>query len=997
MKKGTAVIMGLMLIFTSILTSCLADAGFITEHQSADGYTDGYAYYTETSREGDLFVNTGDGAGLLELDMFYQTFSENLTYITNMSAHLATLSKEIYVKGGIHDGSAWVSSETLKLNLSGYTWVNFNISSEVLERNKQYQFKVQVVGGNASTCLWAFLPDTYANGTAHWHAGTDYAFKIYGVNSTFKVNRTIVGTTEFNNLTCTADYHYNYTSFLGLDWGTLLIVPVSEDVLAITEVRNLTGAPPITPATEVANPVDLISNTYYFEPSSRRVFIHRGGNISIGDDLDWHVNATRSGYTLYHNPPEFLEVGDYWQCTGLIINESSGNPFNTITSTYIVYENGTTALGPFLWNCTDGDYYCVMSTTPLRPGIYGVNVEYTVDGITYKHGSVLYLSWAPGAGVYSDAILDINWYNTNYGLGLPEETLQLFINENRQRSLTYYTYIGEHVNITIRDYYNFTLLQYNFTINNTYEFLDLGLTFHEYDFSNYNNEYYVVALLKDGATRWFERILPAYGQQEFLIPTGNYTIRVYNADNSSYVSWAETVNNSRGYLIEGDNITLVIEGLDIIDGDLLEINHILIRTLIGDVLVKCTNPPIILKTKGRAYLSDGIYKICPPQIVRATTRNATLEQNISSIPVVPLNDTFVNGTITILEDTIYFAGVADWVNITFTDNGTLYQNTSYVPNHINVYGQNFTINASATILVTRETRFHQLTMFYWTYDSNNGKYDVVIYVNNSLNTPLYEVEVDVGFANNTIPDQHSVKMFDIQNGGEELDEMENFFVDASGIHFDFLSLNATAERSFNVEYYRDDDDPSNVRYSDEIVEIKGHETYIEFPGTDDRYNRIFISWANVETTIFRGNLIVKLMFDMETDIDAMSLRLWDMNTDTEVDGSDFAYYGNSIVITSNAVGTVSPGSAKKFHAYFTMEDWGRFQPDKNTLNTRIAGTVFSIMNIVTLLSFGMITVGVLLFATKKKRQSVNNIRNAKFLITVGIFIFVIFFILQNQV
>ena len=993
MKKRTVLIISLMLLMTSILTSCLADATFVDEHSTTDGWTDAYVLYDETSQDsirvGPAYP-TGVGVTyvLVKDESIYQTFSENKTILTNVSAYIH-VTENITMRGGLYDvdSDSWLASEIKEIKTPN-AWFNFNLSSIRIERNKVYQLKWQLLSGNTTEFNMIYTA-SYRNGTRSGGTG-DLLFNLFGFDTTFVVNRTTIGTIEFNNVTQTADYHYNHSSALAV-----IEVPVSEDVVGISEVRNLT-VPPGTPATEVLTFENIIDDSYYFDAANSKVFIGRG-NITNTDGIDWHINATLTGYTLHYSPPEFLIVGQYWECTGTLINDSTGRVrADDMSRTYLIYANGTTAVGPNYWNLTGGNYHCVMSTSTLIPGEYGIIVEVTIDGTTYKFGSILYISWS-GGGTHSDAIVEINWYNTNYGLGLPDETLQLFINDQRQRSLSYYTYVGDQVNVTIKDFYNFTLLQYSFTVNKTVEFLDLGLTFHEYDFSNYNNEYYVVAFLKEGANRWFERICPPYGQQEFLIPTGNYTIRVYNADNSTYTAWAETVNNSRGYMIDGINITVVIDGLDVINGDILEINHVLVGALIGDVKTLCTNPPIIITTSGRDYLSDGIFKICPPQIVRATTRTETWGNWINSTAIIPKNNTFPNGTITILSDTLYFAGNDTWVDITFTDNNTLYQNTSYRPNHVDVYGQNFSINASEDILVSRVTRFHQLTMFYWIYNSNTGKYDVAIYVNNSLATPLYSVEVDVGFANNTVPDLHSVRMFDIENGNEELTEMENFFVDASGIHFDFLSLNASTSRSFNVEYYRDDDDPSAVTYSDVIVEIGGYNAYEFFPGTQTSYNQIFISWANVEDTIFKGNIIVKLDFDLETDVDPTSVRLWDINKNMEVDSSLFSYYGQSIIISNNAIGSISPSSGVKFDAYFTVEDWSKFNPGKTSLNAPLWGLPFSIMNLVTLLSFSMIVGGFLMFVLKKQKMTKNIKRNSTFLILMGVFIFVIFFILQYQV
>jgi hypothetical protein len=117
-----------------------------------------------------------------------------------------------------------------------------------------------------------------------------------------------------------------------------------------------------------------------------------------------------------------------------------------------------------------------------------------------------------------NAMVHISWYNTNEALGLPDETLKLYIDGDRQTSTTYWTYINNTVNITIKDYYNLTLYTGTHTLTSQYTFLDFGLTFHSWLFGNKNDKYYMISLLRENGSRWFERGIVPYGEREFILP-----------------------------------------------------------------------------------------------------------------------------------------------------------------------------------------------------------------------------------------------------------------------------------------------------------------------------------------------------------------------------------------------------------------------------------------------------------------------------------------------
>ena len=173
------------------------------------------------------------------------------------------------------------------------------------------------------------------------------------------------------------------------------------------------------------------------------------------------------------------------------------------------------------------------------------------------------------------AIAHISWYNTNEALGLPDKTLKLYIDGARQTTMTYYTTINNTINITVLDYYNSTMYQGDITITSQYFYIDMGLTFHSWLFGNKNDIDYMLSILKDGGSRWYERGIVPYSEREFILPSGDYTLRIYYNDSGDYT---EIYNNSNHtivassvYVIHGTNLSEIITGQSIIIGNLLEL------------------------------------------------------------------------------------------------------------------------------------------------------------------------------------------------------------------------------------------------------------------------------------------------------------------------------------------------------------------------------------------------------------------------------------------
>jgi len=364
--------------------------------------------------------------------------------------------------------------------------------------------------------------------------------------------------------------------------------------------------------------------------------------------------------------------------------------------------------------------------------------------------------------------------------------------------MSYPTYINDTVNVTVKDYYNSTLYQNDFNITSTRTFLDLGLTYHSYLFGNKNDDYYMVSLLKQGGSRWWERGIVPYGEREFLIPSGDYMMRIYDKDDNEVFNTSayNTINNSRVYVIHGTNLSLIINGQSVIEGQLLELQNELDDALMPDDIIWATNPVTIFSIFDQhgQQLGTNIWKVCPALNIWATTRNSTYSNHTTSIPLIPDNSTASNGDITVEKDILYISGNSSvsWVNITYTDNNTLMQNTTYIPNKLNLNGENLTINASCDIHILRETRYSQMKKFYWNIHNSTenpgyingraGYHSSGITVSNTLNTILYDVYVYAGFSDKTTPDTNTVRIHDVENG-VNLEQGEDFKTSGDGIEF----------------------------------------------------------------------------------------------------------------------------------------------------------------------------------------------------------------------
>ena len=204
----------------------------------------------------------------------------------------------------------------------------------------------------------------------------------------------------------------------------------------------------------------------------------------------------------------------------------------------------------------------------VRSGMYNISIEYY-----YPHnGQFIRFDNISNYTIDQDifhvirgknALLYFNFYNTNTGLGFPFESLKIYANEVRIPHNHIRTTMGENVTLQIKDFYDFILFNETYEIADPLTYKDLGLTFHSYKFTNDREDFFIVGLKKEGATRWWEKPVGPYETIEFLPPTGNYSIRVYNAT-LSYADFNETVNSTKAFVITGRNFSARVD--EIIEG-----------------------------------------------------------------------------------------------------------------------------------------------------------------------------------------------------------------------------------------------------------------------------------------------------------------------------------------------------------------------------------------------------------------------------------------------
>jgi len=440
----------------------------------------------------------------------------------------------------------------------------------------------------------------------------------------------------------------------------------------------------------------------------------------------------------------------------------------------------------------------------------------------------------------------------------------------------------------------------------------------------------------------------------------------------------------------------------------ITIENVIDYALMPDAQVICRNPPIVFSVFDRVgmMLGGSVWHVCPPINVIAQTRQEATGNWINSTPLIPSNGTVENGSITIMEDIIYFSIVngtsPSWINITYTDNGTLIQNTTYLPARFYPEGFNVTINASCDIYTNRETRFNQLKKFYWDIyngtdnpgwitESNGqkraGYHRAGLEIENTMNTIWYDVYVYAGFSPTSEPDISTIRVTDVDNDNTILDEGENYKA-TTGIEFKLTGcLNISEARNFLCEYYKSFSE--QYYYGSDIIHIDAHQTNKRHAGK--LYNYFEYTWINRYPQTYRGTLSFYFDFEVETGIKQDEIIVYDSGLQRNV--TNFIVSDQFLQIGGNAIGDVSPGGGKTYEVYFKFEVY----PGQNVEDLHIAtpltnwgGIPISLFLVFVLIGLFLMIYGIFLMGSKNNRYK----EHGKALTGIGLLIAVIVWILS---
>ena len=720
---------------------------------------------------------------------------------------------------------------------------------------------------------------------------------MYDVNAL--LNTTIAGI----NTAIQVNINGTDTKLTGLTEGVWSALNTTDDM--ITYINSTVWGNLTTLQTSVS----AISTTVNYDLINASIYdVNANLNVTIAG-INTAIQATsNSTHSLCKGIWGAINITD------LILDYINSTIWSNLSSIESSMLNGSIAV-----NLTDVLYNMSMLAANLT--MVNVSIGNLVNVSIGDLSNVMIEIW--GAQNISFSILKnrskvmFSFYNTNDGLGLPWEALRIYINGTRLTDYIYECENGTWVHLEVKDYYNLSMYDGHFNVSAPFTSVSLGLTFHSWLFGNMNEDYYMISILKDGATRWWERGIVPYGEREFMIPSGTYCFRIYDKDDveiyNSTLPESIAVANSRVYVIHGTNLSLIISGQSVIYGELLEISSKLQPDIV-EVGYQLPHVYSVYDTKGDGMYPDNITRICPAQILMATTYN-TSYANCTSTPLVPSNTT-ANGTIVIEEDRLWFQGVSsDYVNISYTSNGTSIQNTSYIPTYFDPDGATITINGSINsvdnITMERETRYQQLQEFYWTKYLDDNYYTTTVNFSNSMDTTIYDVFLFISFAHDETPDYTTVEVTDVTNDAI-LSEGEHYDISAQGVHMSVSSMGAGSRRLFTVTYYAREE----VRQpNDAIVVINSYdhsETY-----KDKSYYYLIGQWINRESESFIGSIHLQFNFTTTRVIAPESVEVWDETNIRYLYRDEFVFTPNGgVTITQDTVGVVSPQSERTYKVYY---------------------------------------------------------------------------------
>ena len=585
------------------------------------GTGDWWKYYgvfefTSSGIDGPLSPDTGDGVPFANYNHRELAYPDYIYYTTSSSTTIYRYQSSTHTFSTYLTSSTTIDWHAIPVYWYGtYPWKLVKFSSNPVIYSKEGSSIVETIQG-ASYDYDSMKFTRLDKKFFVWLIKLDNTFYLLpielGYAGTVIVERTVGSLSETN----IAHVYGNFTCS-----QTILFVPVSDKVNAITEVKY--GS---TYFTKVDSYNELDSyGKYYFDSSNKRVCLYIG-SVNNSTIKTFTVEGTYGG-SFELTLPSYLKCGDYFMARGLIRN-ADGDPISgLIATTTIYYQDGTPAVSTG-WNCTGGNYQATIATTSFVPGIYNVEVSfYDINtGITFKTGNTLYLgvpiSGSSGEDIYASAYLYYTVFDQNTGAKLEDDFYKFYISSDpsideydRVMGGKYPVVLGQTYYIQIRDYWNNKIYPTNADYDEVFidraEFYyDVGIPFNQFLVKNSNDSIIYFRMtngpLDEPGNTWYARWIPPYESAELFVRSGTYNISIQYYDPETQ-QLLKTVNITN-FVIDQD-VFYWIPGYKI--GDIIiavwNTNSSILNQIINiGVYVKNVNSSVINQIVNSTYLIENI-------------------------------------------------------------------------------------------------------------------------------------------------------------------------------------------------------------------------------------------------------------------------------------------------------------------------------------------------------------------------------------------------------
>jgi hypothetical protein len=495
-------------------------------------------------------------------------------------------------------------------------------------------------------------------------------------------------------------------------------------------------------------------------------------------------------------------------------------------------------------------------------------------------------------------------YDASTGEGIPWERFITSWNGTLLYSDVVQTWTGQNYTVIVTDFFGNEL--YNQSLNVTEAPLHLWkvpIVVWSVKFFNQDPDYvHKIGVYWNhaGIPKSFY-IAPIEVVELYLHP-GDYRIRWTPYHN--YVAQATqqfdiTVSDAAYFLINGTTISHIVTDVE----GVYALQQVITDWVTPDtVWLLETSPrcPESLEPEAATRL------IHPYSITRATV-NYTIPNHSHGLLWCPYPNR-PGRTYEVLSDVLTITGAyATTIKVNRTTGGNVW-NTAYNPGSIVLGdGANYTVWASSAVTWTRTVTWREFDLFYWLYTVVQGKYEVTLWQNNTQNMTWRDVRWFVAWPEDSTIDLAGVTVYDVDNG-LFLERGENFDVSAGGVAMAWASLNTTQLRTFMFTAWdanaSETLSPPTISCADPTSENYDDELYYMAHG----------QWTNDYALPYHG--LAFLSVEVDGSLNPDSVRIFDVRSDQELDSTFYSVAGTTIIINSEAVGTVPVGGSLEYRVYF---------------------------------------------------------------------------------